>query len=200
MVKKVAIFHEGKSRKSADEELLNLLIKDLQLDIERVKFFGMKSKSNFFKIDDTNYKELQHDIELENISKILFVLDADYEKNDRLYGGYSNTQREIEKIIKNLKLEDSADYFIMCDPKTKCGYLESFILASIPAKEKRCIEEFLDCSSFKSKENDKAILNQIYKIAYPTAPFGFSHENFDNLKEKLHNLFAKSDDKIKKEK
>jgi len=189
MVKKVAIFHEGKSRKSADAELLYLLINNLKLDIERVKFFGMKSKSNFFKIDDTNYKELQQDIALENISKVFFVLDADYEEKDIVYGGYVNTQREIEKMIKNLALENYADYFIMCDPKTECGYLESFILGTIPKKEKRCIEDFLNCSNFKSKENDKAILNKIYKIAYPETPFDFSHENFDVLKKKLKALF-----------
>jgi len=189
MVKKVAIFHEGKSKKSADVELLSLLIKDLKLDIKRVKFFGMKSKSNFFKIDDINYRELQQDIALENISKVLFVLDADYEKNDSVYGGYINTQREIKQMIENLALKEHADYFIMCDPKIKCGYLESFILASIPKKEKECIESFLGCSSFKSKENDKAILNQIYKIAYPENGFDFSHDNFDALKKKLKTLF-----------
>ena len=186
---KVAIFHEGNNKKTHDNELIALLIKQLRLDIERVKFFGMGSKGNFFKIDHKNYKELKLDIELRNVSKVLFVVDADYEENDKTYGGYANTKRELEKFIEKLGIKDISDIYIMCEPSSKCGYLESFILSTIPQKQKECIETFLDCSEFKSKENHKAILNQIYKIAYPNAPFDFSHPNFNELKQKLINLF-----------
>jgi len=186
---KVAILHEGKSNKSYDNIFLKLLINDLELDIEKVKFFGMGSKSNFFKADNTNYKELQTDIELENILKVLFVVDADDVKNDKVYGGYENTEKGLQEIIQKLSLKKSADYFITCDPKNKSGYLESFILSTIPKEQKECIETFLECSQFKSKENDKAILNKIYKMAYPSTPYDLKHENFGELKCKLRNLF-----------
>jgi len=186
---KVAILHEGNSRKTHDNELLKLLLEELKLEINKVRFIGMGSKSNFFKIDNTNYKQLLQNIELEEISKVLFIIDADYEENDNTYGGYENTKNELEKIIEKLNIKSNADIFITCDPNDKCGYLESLILSTIPKEQKECIETFLDCSDFKSKENHKAILNQIYKIAYPNAPFDFSHSNFDELKLKLKNLF-----------
>ena len=186
---KVAILHEGNNSNTHDNELIKLLIEKLDLNIDEFKFFGMGSKCNFFKVDYKNYKELKLDIDLGNVSKVLFVVDADYEENDKTYGGYTNTKQELEKIIEELEIKDISDIYIMCEPASQCGYLESFILSTISKKQKECIETFLDCSEFKSKENHKAILNQIYKIAYPNAPFDFSHPNFDELKEKLKNLF-----------
>jgi hypothetical protein len=186
---KVAILHEGNEKKTHDNELLKLLITKLNLDLNRVTFIGMGNKSNFFKKEFIKYKRLQQHIQREAIEKVLFVIDADYEQNDLRYGGYNNTKKEIQKIIKELKLENYSDIYITCDPLEQCGYLESLILSSIPIKQKECIENFLECSEFKSKENHKAILNQIYKIAYPNAPFDFSHSNFDELKTKLKKLF-----------
>ena len=186
---KVAILHEGNSKKTNDNELLKLLINELNLDIEQVDFFGFGAKSNFFKVDNREYKTVLQKIEEKSVSKVLFVVDADYKKNDSIYGGYQNTKVELEKIIQELRLKEYSDIYITCDPIEKCGYLESLILSTISKEQKECIETFLECSDFKSKENHKAILNQIYKTAYPKAPFDFSHENFDELKQKLKNLF-----------
>jgi len=186
---KVAIFHEGNSKKTHDNELLKLLLQALDLSEDKIKFVGMRSKSNFFNLDNANYKELRLDIKREAIAKVLFIVDADYVENDSVYGGYENCLHELTKIKEALGIEDICDIYITRDPKTKDGYLESLILSSIPEKEKKCIKDFLDCSKFKSKENHKAILNQIYKLAYPNAPFDFSHPNFNELKHKLKNLF-----------
>jgi len=186
---RVAILHEGNAKKTHDNELLKLLIKDLNFDLMQVDFIGMGTKSNFFKKENIDYRELKLSLEKEDIQKILFVVDADYKENDSKYGGYQNTKLELEKIIKALNLEDSSDMYITCDPNEESGYLESLILSTIPKEQKECIENFLECSDFKSKENHKAILNQIYKTAYPKAPFDFSHENFNELKQKLKNLF-----------
>ena len=185
---KVAILHEGNSKKTHDNELLKLLLADLSLPLTEVKFMGMGAKSNFFNTNDDNYKELQLDINRKAIKQILFVIDADYEKNDSIYGGFENTKMELEKIVKELNLEENSNIYITCDPDEKCGYLESLILSTIPKEQKECINTFLECSNFKSKENHKAILNQIYKTAYPKAPFDFTHKNFDALKQKLKNL------------
>ena len=193
MLKDIAILHEGHARNTNDNELLTLLIKAIDLDIERVEFFGFGAKSNFFKIEYKGYKSLQLKIEEEEITKILFVVDADYEKNDTQYGGYENTERMLKAVISDLNLEDYAEIYITCDPEDQCGYLESFILSTIPDTHKACIEHFLHCSEFKSKENHKSILNQIYKMAYPKAPFDFSHQNFNGLKQKLSGLFVKRD-------
>jgi len=189
---KVAILHEGNANKTNDNELLKLLIEALALNSNQAIFIGMGTKSNFFKKNNINYRELRLNLKAEDIQKILFVVDADYEQNDTLYGGYKNTKIELEKIIKKLNIEKESDIYITCDPKDKCGYLESLILSTIPLKQKECIETFLECSDFKSKENHKAILNQIYKIAYPKSPFDFSHKNFNELKQKLKNLFKEN--------
>ncbi len=186
---KVAIFHEGNANKTYDNELLKLLLEKLGLDLSYVKFVGMGSKSNFFKSDNDNYKELLLDIKRGAVEKVLFVIDADYIKNDTTYGGYDNTKTALEKTIHDLNLKSHSDIYITCDPTEQCGYLESLILSTIPQEQKECIETFLECSDFKSKENHKAILNQIYKTAYPKAPFDFSHKNFSELKTKLQNLF-----------
>ena len=186
---KVAIIHEGKSNKSYDNELLKLLIQELALPLEKVKFIGIGTKSNFFKKKNDNYRELLLDIKRKSINKILFVVDADYEKNDSIYGGFDNTLEKIIKTRKELSIYENSDLFISCDFETKDGYLESLILSSIPKEQKECIETFLDCSEFKSKENHKAILNQIYKSAYPKAPYNFTSKEFDILKQKLKTLF-----------
>ena len=186
---KVAIFHEGNANKAYDNELLKLLLKKLDLDLSYVKFVGMGSKSNFFKQDNNNYKELLLDIKRAAIKKVLFIVDADYSEKDATYGGYTNTQTALNKIIASLNIESYSNTYVMCDPSDKCGYLESFILSTISEEQRSCIETFLECSDFTSKENHKAILNQIYKTAYPKAPFDFSHENFNELKQKLQTLF-----------
>ena len=186
---KVAIFHEGNEKKTNDNELLRLLLEKLGLPSEQVKFIGMGSKSNFFKVDDKNYRQLKMDIDSEQIGKVLFVLDADYEANDKIYGGYVNTEKAIQEIIAKLDIAAISDIYITCD-ESGCGYLESLVLSTITYERKKCIEDFLSCSEFKSKENHKAVLNQIYKIGYPKAPFDLEHQNFDELKLKLKNLFA----------
>jgi hypothetical protein len=186
MVKQVAILHEGKN----DKELLELFIKKLGLDIDRVVFFTMRGKSDFFKSENINYKDIQNNYINNNyINKLLFVADADYEDKDPKYGGYQNTKNELKNIIDKLGFTKYSDIYIVCDPETKQGYLESLILSTIPEEHKNCIEHFLSCSEFKSKDNHKSILNQIYKIAYPNKPYDFSHENFDILKQKLIKLF-----------
>jgi len=185
----IAILHEGNAQKTADNKLIKLLIKDLKLDEKKVRFFGLGTKSNFFKKDSNAYRELITDMKEEIISKVLFIVDADYEENDEIYGGFDNTLKKMIEIRKVLNIYELSDLYITCDFDTKSGYLESLILSSIPIKQKECIETFLECSEFKSKENDKAILNQIYNNAYPNAPYDFSSDKFDILKQKLQKLF-----------
>jgi hypothetical protein len=180
----IAILCEGKT----DKYFLELFLEYLRLDIKKVVFFILDGKSNFFKKDNEKYEELLIKIDTEKVDKILFVLDADSTKSDSLYGGYSNTESELKKIISNLKLSNY-DTYIVCDPKTKKGYLESLILSTLNKDQKGCITNFLDCSKFKSKDNHKAIINQIYKQAYPNTPYDFSHQNFNQLKTKLKDLF-----------
>jgi len=190
-MKSIVILHEGNEKNTHDNKLIRLLMEDLQLEINAVSFFGMGAKSNFFKA--ASYPEFLTEGVNKTIEKVLLIVDADDIKNDALYGGYENTQHALNEIIAQLNFQEVSSTYIMCDPMTKTGYLESFILSTIPEQQKTCIERFLDCSQFKSKENHKAILNQIYKMAYPNAPYDFKHPHFNDLKTQLTQLFAESE-------
>jgi hypothetical protein len=172
----------------SDKNFLKLFLNSLGFVVSDDNFLVLGNKSNFFKIDSKKYKQLLIDIELEKINKILFVIDADSIKNDVKYCGYDNTKSELVAVIKKLQLQNY-DTFIVCGPETKVGYLESLILSTINKEQGNCITEFLKCSDFKSKENHKAVLHQIYKQGFPNTPYDFSHSNFDTLKQKLQDLF-----------
>jgi len=182
-----AILHEGKS---IDKGFFKLLLKHLNLDISLVSFYGMGSKSNFFKIDNKQYKDILLEVELERISKLLFIVDSDYVGNKK-YDGYEDTLKEIKHIQEELNIEELSDIFVAYDMRLdkKEGYLESLILSTLSSEQTKCIESFLNCSDFKSKFHDKSIFNIIYKNAYPSSDYNFEHPNFNKLKQKLKNLF-----------
>ena len=181
---KVAIICEGKD----DREFLEAFIKHLKIET-KANFHTFGGKSNLLDFTHKKYFELKNIVAAEP-HKLLFVVDADDENNDALYGGFQNTQQALNQVIAELKLEEVSSTYIMCDPTTHIGYLESLILSTIPDNKKSCIQSFLTCSEFKSKENHKAIWNSIYKTAYPNPPYDLSHSHFDELKNKLLSLFA----------
>ncbi|POZ52842.1 hypothetical protein [Methylovulum psychrotolerans] len=184
----IFIVHEGSAKKTADNELIRLLLEHLGLATALIEFRGMGSKSNFFKTD--SYSFLKQAAQTDQIEKILFIVDADDPTNDSKYGGRANAQAALTAMIADLGFQDISQTYIMCDPETGTGYLESLILSSISPTERQCIQHFLNCSNFQSKENHKAILHQIYKTAYPNAPYNFGHPHFDGLKSALTYLFT----------
>ena len=182
----VAIICEGKN----DRDFCNELITHLGFHEHRINFYIFGGKNRLFDSTDKKYDDLRLDIDSNQIEKVLFVVDADDVGNDAIYGGYQNTKTALNNIIEQLGFQEISRTYIVCDPTTKAGYLESFILSTIPAAQRQCIECFLACSQFKSKENHKAILNQIYNIAYPGAPYDFKHAHFESLKMELTSLFT----------
>jgi hypothetical protein len=186
-MKSIFILHEGDEKKTNDNKLIRLLIEHLKLNIDIVDFRGMGSKNNFFKLE--NYKLLKQAVDTNQIEKILFIVDADSEDNDAIYGGFENTKRELNNIIAQLSFQAVSSIYIMCDPNTKSGYLESFVLASLPDERKKCIDNFVQCSEINPKQIHKTIIHGLYKIAYPDPPYNFDHPHFDLLKTELINLF-----------
>ncbi len=180
-MKPYAIVCEGKT----DRAFLENLLIHCQIAKEQIDFYVMGDKSSFFKPECKKYQELLPKVQADQVEKILFVIDADCSENDQKYGGLENTRRELDLIIQQHNIVPNSEIFISCDPETKTGYLESLILATIPAEQRTCIENFLKCSRFSSKENHKAIVNQIYNIAYPSEPYDFEHQYFCELKDKL---------------
>ena len=150
-----------------------------------------EDKSNHFIKNHSNYKDLKLEIEDKKISKALFIVDSDYEK-EKKYGGYKNTLREIELIKINLSIKGISDTFIAYDMNSekKEDYLESLILSTLSEEQDDCINSFLEkCPEFRGKNSHKSIFNVIYKNAYPNLPYKFEHPNFNILKQKLKNLF-----------
>lgn len=186
---KVAIVCEGKS----DFEFLTELICHLGFNEKNAIPYRFSGKSFVLDATHKKYKDLKNEIDNDQIEKILFVVDSDSEKSDPKHNGYENTQIALDSIIESLGFTAISHTYIMCDPMTRKGYLESLILSTIPEKQRNCIACFLACSEFKSKEHHKAILNDIYRLAYPNAPYNFEHTHFDELKTKLKNLFVVSD-------
>jgi len=188
---KAAILHEGsRNDKTADKKLIRSLIEKLGLPESSIVYYAFGSKNEFFKTTSPNYLELKSYVEAGQIDKILFIVDADYEKDDAKYKGFQNTENELKKIIDELGFQDIARFYIVCDPDTKTGYLESLILASLPEQKRKCIERFVECSEIKPKQMHKTIINRLYTIAYPDPPYNFDHRNFDELKVELTQLFT----------
>ena len=189
---KVSILHEGKS---IDKDFYKLFYAHLGITEEeldkRVNFIGMGSKSNFFNLDNKNYKLLKKEIKREFIEKVLFIVDSDY-KGDKKYDGYDDTIKEIKNIQQKLNIQDISDTFIAYDMNSekKEGYLESLILSTLSNEQDDCINSFLEkCPEFRGKNSHKSIFNVIYKNAYPKAPYNFEHYNFAKLKRKLQKLY-----------
>ena len=121
-------------------------------------------------------------MEAGQINKISFIVDADDEKDDAKY-------KELKRIINDLGFQDIARFYIVCDPVTKTGYLESLILASLPEEKRKCIARFVECSEINPKQIHKTIINNLYTMAYPEPPYNFDHPYFDKLKTELTHLF-----------
>jgi tRNA nucleotidyltransferase (CCA-adding enzyme) len=181
---KAAIICEGKD----DKVFLESFIAHLNINT-KPNFYIFGGKSLVFNAQENKYQELKSVVAAEP-HQLLFVVDADDVKNDVSYGGFENTQKALNQVIAKLGLAEISSTYIMCDPSTQIGYLESLILSTIPDCQKKCVQTFLECSEFKSKEDHKAVWNGIYKTAYPKSPYDLSHQNFDELKTKLLALFA----------
>ncbi len=178
----IAIICEGKN----DKDFLCEFIDFLEFK-KKVDFYIFSGKSFILKSDSQKYKELFN--ELEQIDKILFIVDADDQKNDSNYGGFKNTQAVLNKVINELNLDELSQTYIMCDPRTKKGYLESLILSTLEDEQQKCIQCFLKCTGWKPEKGDKTVYHRLYKTGYPNPQHNFKHENFNSLKGILKNFF-----------
>ena len=177
----VKIICEG----SDDKTFLRLLLNDLKKNslVPDIKNFDsyierMGGKSKL--LDSSKYRLLNKQIGTK-IKKVLFVFDCDFEEDDKLCGGMQNSIDAIESLIKKLDWEIEVDYYVFNKN------LDYFIIDTLDKKE-----NFLgceECFELKSLNKNRKILTCIYKSLYPKKPFDFSHQNFNELKTKLKNLF-----------
>lgn len=193
-MKPIAIVHEDTGHKNlllAFIEHLNEL-ENLDVNAEAlVDFYSMGTKSNFSKSDRIEYKTVKGRIDSDQVKKVLFIVDADFEKDNAIYSGFSNTQKQLQRVLNELDIESVCEIFILCNPNSEEGHLESLLLETLPEDKRKCIECFVKCSKIKPQNFYKTILYNLHKTAYPTESYyNFDHPHFDNLKQTLRNLFA----------
>lgn len=168
-----------------DKTFLRLLLNDLKSrdDIRGIQNFDrfievMGGKINL--LNEENYKSINKSIG-KQIKKVLFVFDCDFQEDDKVCGGLENSIKSIEELISKLSWNIEVNYYIF-DKN-----LDYFIIDTLDKKD-----DFLgceECFNLKKLNKNRKILTCIYKSLYPKAPFDFSHENFNELKQKLKNLF-----------
>ena len=177
----VAIIFEGKS----DEKILNKICKTYKLPIEEIQYFNFEGKDKIFNTSHEYYNEIKNKVKnSQAIDKILIVVDADNKNDSHPHRGFQPSKKILEETITNLDFEIPVYYYIMCD-ENKQGNLESLLLSVLDDTQKKCIEEFRKC--YKYNFPDKLVYNTFYK--QKKEPFNFEHKNFNDLKQKLENLF-----------
>ncbi|RLA72466.1 MAG: hypothetical protein DRG24_02840 [Epsilonproteobacteria bacterium] len=176
----VAILYEGKS----DGEFFDALLEEYSLPRENVIYKDFEGKDNLFNIGYKYYDEIETDISAGRVTNILIVVDADNKSDPNPNRGFEASKFKLEETIENLAFDVPVDYYIMCDENRE-GNLESFLLSVLDNKQKECIDSFKDC--YKYELTDKWAYNTFYK--QKKYPFDFHHQNFNDLKTKLTNLF-----------
>jgi len=177
----VRIFCEGND----DKVFLRLLLNDLKRNNEII---GVENFDSFIKVmggkskllDVESYKTTNKRVG-KNIQKVLFVFDCDFEEDDNLSGGLDNSIKAIEELIDILDWQIEVNYYIFNKN------LDYFIIDTLEKNNNFLACE--ECFDLKKLNKNRKILTCIYKSLYPKAPFDFSHKNFNELKQKLKNLF-----------
>jgi len=177
----VKIICEG----SDDKTFLRLLLNDLKKttsvpDIENFDAYIEKMGGKSKLLNSSSYKLLNKQIQTK-IKKVLFIFDCDFEEDDKSCGGIQNSIDAIETLIKELDWKIEVDYYIFSKN------LDYFIIDTLDKKD-----NFLgceECFDLKELNKNRKILTCIYKSLYPKKPFNFEHQNFNELKQKLKNLF-----------
>jgi len=181
----VRIVVEGKS----DKNFLKNFINFLGFDCSDDNFIVMGNKSSLLDSENNGYSRLKQEIKFGLVDRLLFVVDADNIQNDNIYGGVTNTKNALNSLKYSLDIDKLADFYINSVPGKEEGYLEGLLLSTVDDKLKDCYENFLKCSGLKSKDNYKTVMEELHRLTKPEKPYDFTHPNFNELKQKLQNLF-----------
>ncbi|MEA3315348.1 MAG: hypothetical protein U9Q30_05800 [Campylobacterota bacterium] len=184
------IFVEGNDDKKFIVSLLNDLKKNNRIIIDDninfdnlIEVMGSKSKL----LDSNNYKYKRASIKIKNSTKItnvLFIFDADFETDDKNCNGIKHSNICYKKLIKGLNWNIKTEFHIFN------RNLDYFLIETI--KDKECYKNFdslVKCLKIEDiKPNKKPIAN-LYRDLYPYPKFDYSDDKFNELKQKLINLF-----------
>jgi len=191
----VRIFVEGNDDKNFIVKLLNDLkqTKEIRVD-ENINFQNyievMGSKAKLLDYKHTKYKKVSEKIGFE-ILNVLFIFDCDFKIDDKNCNDMVNSEQCFDDLLKNLKwdIKIEKDKHLHIFNKN----LDYFLLETINTKE--CYDHFdklIKCLDVeKLKPNKKPIAN-LYRDLYPYPQFDFKDDKFNELKQKLKNLFKET--------
>jgi len=184
------IFVEGNDDKNFIVSLLDDLKKNNKIDVNDNMNFDnlievMGSKSKLLDAAHNKYKKAS--VKIKNSTKIsnaLFIFDSDFKADDKNCNGIEQSIHCYKKLIKDLKWDIKTDSHIFD------RNLDYFLIETI--KDKKCYGNFdnlVKCLEIeKLKPNKKPIAN-LYRDLYPYPKFDYTDNKFNELKQKLTNLF-----------
>jgi len=183
----VKLIVEGDNDKKFFTKLLNHLANNGKLKKRDFSSYimHMGGKSKLLDADNSKYiKTLTPQVKNDKLKKALFIFDCDFEKDNRNCNGMEKSKKCFDILIKALNWDIEIDVYILN------RNLDYFLIETI--KDKDCYKHFkelIDCLDIeKLKPNRKPIAN-LYRDLYPYPQFDFNHKNFNELKQKLKNLF-----------
>ncbi|MGB3751655.1 MAG: hypothetical protein WA945_08800 [Arcobacteraceae bacterium] len=138
----------------------------------------MGNKSKLLNID--SYRD-KSPIITKKGTKVLFVFDCDLETDDKKCGGMEKSEECLEKLKKELNWNIPIDHYIFNQN------LDYFIAETID--KEHCLPQIEKCLDLNTLKPNRKPLAALYGIIYPKAPYNLDHPNFDDLKQKLINLF-----------
>ena len=166
------VIESAQAANSEKNYIIRFLEKWFDIDLDMIRFYQMRGKSELLKKDNPNYKIIAQ----EKLKRVLFILDAD--------DNYEKTQKDIENLIVDLHINTKMDYFISCNPNTKKGAIEDLLLSAVQnEKLKDCYEQFSFCID-NIKYNPKTLYKKMCDIE-KGSPVNFEHKNLQELKNKL---------------
>lgn len=183
------IFVEGNDDKNFLVSLLNDLKNSNEITLEEqvnfqnyIEVMGSKKKL----LDVTNDKYLKNSMKIlkGDIQKVLFIFDCDFVEDDNQCNGMENTQKCYDSLIKELDWDVPSECHIF-DKN-----LDYFLVDTI--KDKECYSSFDDlvkCLEVENVKPNKKPIANLYRDLYPYPKFDFKDSNFNELKQKLKNLF-----------
>lgn len=183
----VKLIVEGDDDKKFFSLFLNHLVKDGELNKRDfdASIIHMGGKSKLLDATNSKYvKTLNLQIKSDKLKRVLFIFDCDFEQDDHNCNGMEKSQECFKSLIDSLKWDIEIDLYIFN------RNLDYFLMETI--KDKACYEDFkklVHCLDIeKLKPNRKPIAN-LYRDLYPYPQFDFTDESFNELKQKLKNLF-----------
>jgi len=183
------IFVEGNDDKNFLVSLLQDLKKSNDIDLKEPANFQnyievMGSKAKLLDATNSKYEKNSKKIKIGTIQKVLFIFDCDFIEDDNKCNGMQKSKECYDKLIKELDWDISSDVYIF-DKN-----LDYFLIETI--KDKECYTNFdglVKCLEVeKIKPNKKPIAN-LYRDLYPYPKFEYKDEKFNEVKQKLKNLF-----------